>query len=115
MKEIIFYRTPGGKSPVEEFLDSLTDKQAQKAAWVLRLVKELDHVPAEYFKKLINTEEIWEVRIRSGNNTFRILGFFDGNKFVILTNGFVKKTQKTPKREIELAESRRKEYLERKL
>jgi phage-related protein len=114
MNEIIFYRTVSGKSPVEEFFDSLTDKQLQKVAWVLRIIRDLEYIPIEYFKKLNGTEEIWEVRIQSGSNSFRILGFFDGSKFIVLTNGFAKKTQKTPIKEIKVAESRRKEYLERK-
>ena len=103
MKNIIFYKTENGKSPVEEFLDTLTSKQAQKVTWVLRVIRDLNQIPQEYFKKLVNTE-IWEVRVKSGNNIFRILGFKDGLNFVVLTNGFQKKTQKTPKSEIELAE-----------
>jgi hypothetical protein len=62
---------------VEEFLDLLTGKQAQKVLWVLRLVEELDVVPRQYLKKLINTEDIWEVRIHFGNDIFRLLGFFE--------------------------------------
>ena len=49
-KEIIFYRTIENKCPVEDFLDSLTDKQAAKVTWVLRLVKDLNPVPSKYFK-----------------------------------------------------------------
>ena len=70
--------------------------------------------PIQYFKKLVNTDEIWEVRIRIAGDILRILGFFDTEEFVVLTNGFTKKTQKTPQREIELAESRKKDYLRRK-
>ena len=112
MKNIIFYKTENGKSPVEEFLDTLTSKQAQKVTWVLRVIRDLNQIPQEYFKKLVNTE-IWEVRVKSGNNIFRILGFKDGLNFVVLTNGFQKKTQKTPKSEIELAERRMREYKKR--
>lgn len=114
MREIIFYRTSSGKCPVEEFLDTLNDKQVEKVLWVLRLIKELEIIPKEYFKKLLNTEDIWEIRVKSGNNIFRLLGFFDGNRSIILTNGFAKKSQKTPKQEITLAEQRKKDYLERK-
>ena len=85
-----------------------------KVGWVLRLIKELEYVPTEYFKKLKNTEDIWEIRIRSGNNIFRLLGFIIENKVVILTNGFAKKTQKVPKQEIELAEKRKRDYLKRR-
>lgn len=102
------------KSPVAEFLDSLSSKQAQKVAWVLQLVEELDAVPSTYLKKLVNTDNIWEVRVQVGSNIFRLLGFFDGDSLVVLNHGFQKKTQKTPPRDIKIAESRRHDYLARK-
>ncbi len=71
------------------------------------LVRELDLVPAKYFKKLKDTDDIWEVRVDAGNNTFRLLGFFQGRKLIILTNSFQKKSQKTPINEIKLAEKRK--------
>ncbi len=114
MKQIVFYRTKSGRCHVEEFLDSLESRQAQKVAWVLQLVEELDMVPAQYFKKLDGSEEIWEVRVRSGKNIFRILGFLDGNELVILNHAFQKKTQKTPLKEIRVAEKRKRDYLARK-
>ncbi len=112
MKKIVFYKNERGDSPVEEFLERLPDKQAQKVAWVLRIIRDLDFVPKEYFKKLVSTD-LWEVRVQIGSNAIRILGFFEGNNFIVLTNGFLKKTQKTPKKEIELAAKRMKEYLNR--
>ncbi len=116
MRTINFYRTGSDACPVEEFLDSLTGKQAQKVAWVLRLIEELDRVPSQYFKKLVNTEDIWEVRVQLGNNIFRLLGFFDEDEknLLILTHGFAKKTQKTPPQEIETATKRKHEHLSRK-
>jgi len=111
MRTVEFYRLPNGNSPVEEFLDSLTGKQAQKVLWVLRLVEELDVVPRQYFKKLVDSEGVWEVRIQFGNDIFRLLGFFDGGALLILTNGFAKKTQK---QEIALAIRRKEEYLARR-
>ena len=108
------YRVSSGNCPVEEFLNSLNDKQVAKNLWVLRLVRELDSIPKEYLKKLVNTDDIWEVRIRSGSNSFQILGFFDDDQFIVLTNGFFKKSQKTPKNEIALAQKRRIDYLEMK-
>jgi len=113
-KEIRFYRTDAGNCPVEEFIDSLTGKQAQKVAWVLSLIEELDAVPVRYFKKLVNTDDLWEVRIDSGSNTFRLLGFLDEGCLVILVHGFQKKKQKTPKQAIHLAQDRKKDYLRRK-
>ena len=114
MRTIDFYQTSSGTSPVEEFLDSLTDQQAQKVAWVLRLVERLDRVPQQYLKKLIDTHYLWEIRVRAGGKSFRLLGFFDGPILLILTSGFVKKQQKTPRQEIELAQRRRQEYIQRK-
>jgi phage-related protein len=114
MRTIVFFRTQKGDSPVEEFLDSLTGKQAQKILWVLRLIEELDIVPRQYFKKLINTEDIWEVRIHFGNDIFRLLGFFEHGNMLILKSGFSKKTQKIPDQEIAVAIRRKHEYLSRR-
>lgn len=114
MKTISFYHTTSGKCPVRNQLDTLTDVQATKVAWVLKLIREIDQVPSKYFKKLVNTNDIWEVRVNVGRDTFRLLGFFDGQDLIILTNSFQKKSQKTPKKEIKLAESRKKEYLSRR-
>lgn len=114
MREIRFYRSESGSCPVEEFLDSLSGKQAQKAAWVLQLIEDMDIIPVQYFKKLVNTDDLWEVRVQTGNNIFRLLGFMDGEKLVVLNHGFQKKTQKTPKKEIQVAEARKKDYLKRR-
>lgn len=114
MKHIIFYRTESGHIPVEEFLDSLTGKQAQKVTWVLQLIEELDIIPKQYFKKLIGTNDIYEIRVQFGSNIFRLLGFYDGDNTIILTGGFIKKTQKTPRQEIKMAEQRKRDYFERR-
>ena len=113
MREIIFYKTVNNKIPIEEFFESLSEKQVEKVLWVLRLIKQLDKVPIDYFKKLESTNDIWEVRASSGNNEFRLLGFWHKSSFIVLTNGFRKKSQKTLKTEIELAESRKEDFLER--
>ena len=114
MKTISFYRTASGKCPVKEHLDSLTDTQATKIAWVLKLIREIDQVPSKYFKKLVKKNDIWEARVDVGRNTFRLLGFFHGQELIILTNSFQKKSQKIPLKEIKLAEKRKKEYLSRR-
>jgi phage-related protein len=112
MRQVQVYRTASGRTPVEEYLESLTAKQAQKVVWGLQIIEELEVVPRQYFKKLVNTDDIWEVRVQLGNNIFRLLGFLDGNELVILTHGFVKKTQKTPPQEIAVAEQRKRDYIE---
>jgi phage-related protein len=114
MRDVLFYRTANGRQPVIEFLDSLDGKQAQKVAWVLELIESLSLIPKQYFKKLESTDDIWEVRVQSGNNAFRLLGFWDTGNFVILCHAFAKKTQEVPRKEIKLAEERKKDYFRRK-
>ena len=111
MKIIKFYKLPSGKSPIEDFLDSLSSKEAQKITWVLQLIEDMENVSTKYYKKLTNTEDIVEVRAQVGKNHFRLLGFEHDGSLVILTNGFKKKDQKVSKKEIELAQRRKKEYL----
>ncbi len=77
MREVNFYKSSSGKSPIIDFLDSLSGKQAKKITWVLGIIEESRIVPRQYFKKLINTDNIWEVRVISSSNIFRLLGFFD--------------------------------------
>ncbi|MEO5366814.1 MAG: type II toxin-antitoxin system RelE/ParE family toxin [Magnetococcus sp. WYHC-3] len=95
-------------------MDDLPDKTVQKIAWVLRVVRDLDIAPANYFKKLSNTNDIWEVRVDVGRNTFRFLGFHEDRELIVLTNSFQKKSQQTPSAEIRLAEERKADYLRRR-
>jgi phage-related protein len=113
MRRIVFYRDANGKNPIEEFLDSLPSKDAQKVTWTLQLIEELKVPPNMYFKKLVNANDVWEVRSRMGNNAYRLLCFLYKNDVVVLTNGFRKKTQRTPANEIKLAENRRADWLRR--
>jgi phage-related protein len=114
MKRIRFYTTSTGHCPVQVYLDGLPDKAVQKVAWVLRVVRDLERVPANYLKKLVNTDDIWEVRVDVGRNTFRLLGFFAGRELIVLTNSFQKKTQQTPTSEIRMAEERKADYVRRR-
>lgn len=109
MRKIIFYRLKN-KNPIEDYLDSLSDKQVEKIFYVLDLIETIDIVPSKFFKKLESTDDIWEARIQFGNNIFRLLGFLDGKELVILNHAFTKKSQKTPKKEIKTAEKRKKDY-----
>ncbi len=103
-----------GKIPGRDIFDKLTNKQFEKIAFGLDLIEQIDIVPRKYFKKLTGTDGIWEVRAQHGNNIFRILGFFDGNDLVVLNHAFTKKSQKTPKKEIAVAEKRKRDYLNKK-
>jgi phage-related protein len=113
-RTVIFYKTIDGKCPVQEFLDSLSGKVAQKILWTLNLLEDLEIVPSIYFKKLMGTDEIWECRIKYGSSIYRIFCFFDSHSIIVLTHGVVKKSQKTPQREIGKAESYRKDFLNRR-
>ncbi|HWS16335.1 MAG TPA: type II toxin-antitoxin system RelE/ParE family toxin [Candidatus Methylomirabilis sp.] len=108
-----FYQAEDGKTPVKDFLDSLPGKIAQKVLWVLMVAEELDILPTTYFKKLVGSDDIWECRVQFGSNDYRILCFHEGGSVLVLTHGFMKKTQKTPAKEIERAETYKRDYLRR--
>jgi phage-related protein len=111
---VIFCRTGEGKCPVEKFLDSLPGKAARKVTWVLKLLEDLERVPSVYLKKWAGTEEIWELRMTLGSNTYRILCLFADHATVVLTHGFMKKSRTTPLSEASKAEAMRREFLERR-
>lgn len=95
---------------MEDFLDTLTDKQFEKVAFVFDLIEQLETVPKAYLKKMKGTAGIWEIRVQYANDRFRFLGFMDKQQLVALNHAFVKKTHRTPKRNIRTAEKRKCEY-----
>lgn len=111
MKKVVFYTLANGSKPVAEYIKSLPSRHAEKIVFVLELIESTTMVPAKFLKKLKGTDDLWEVRIRQGNDIFRLLVFFDGEELLILNHAFTKKTQKTPKKEIKTAQQRKKEYL----
>lgn len=113
MRKIVFYRLDNGKCPVEEYLDTLSDKEVEKIFFVLDIIESIPFVPAKFFKKLASSNGIWEVRVKYSGNIFRLLGFLEGDDLVILNHAFTKKTQKTPTRDIVKAEQRKKDYFSR--
>ena len=108
-REIIFF---GGN--VIEFYKSQDSKIQLKIEYVLDLVRFERKVPIKFFKKLESTNGIYEVRVITSQKSIRILCFQDEGTLVVLTNAFVKKTQKTPKNEIKLAENLKVQYLKQK-
>lgn len=104
-RTIVFY-----KDYFEEFFEKQNHKVKNKIIWTLQIIQELDRIPETYLKYIENTEGLYEVRIQQSSNIFRIFCFFDEGQLVILVNGFQKKTQKTPKNEIEKAIKIKKEY-----
>ena len=91
------------KNYFNEFFDLQNQRVKQKIIWTLKIVETIDKIPSEYFKHLEGTNGLYEIRVQIGNNIFRIFCFFDEGKLVVVTNGFQKKTQRTPKKEIEKA------------
>ena len=77
------------------------------------MIEEIYSVPAQYFKKMPGTDDLWEVRVQTGRDTVRLLGFLFGGRFLVLTHAFAKKTRKVPAKEIALAEQRKRDYLNR--
>lgn len=109
---IEFYETMDGKTPVEDFLLSLESKMRAKLVGMLELLEEQGTNLREPYTKSLGGG-ILELRCKLASNLTRTLFFFyTGNK-IIVTNGFVKKTQKTPIAEIKLAKQRRDDYIAR--
>ncbi len=98
------------KSYFEEFFIKQKSKVQDKIIWTLDLIEELPRVPETYLKHLEDTDGLYEIRVKLGSDIYRIFSFFDEGKLVVLANGFQKKTQKTPKQEIEKALKIKKEY-----
>lgn len=80
----------------------------------MKLIAILDRVPAKYFKHMEGSSGIYEIRVEAGSDIYRVFSFFDKGQLVVLVNGFQKKSQKTPKNEIDLAEKLKKEYFDEK-
>ncbi|MDR9375025.1 MAG: type II toxin-antitoxin system RelE/ParE family toxin [Schleiferiaceae bacterium] len=102
------------KNYFELFFDGLDKKVQSKVLWTFRLIEELDRIPDRYLKHLKNTSGLYEIRVQVGNNIFRFFCFFDIDNIVVVGHGFQKKTQKTPKREIEKAERIKQAYYDSK-
>ncbi len=102
------------KNYFNEFYSAQTIKIQRKILWTLRVIEDLDRIPEIYFKHLEGTDGLYEIRIQSGNDIFRIFCFFDDNNLVVIGHGFQKKTKKTPEREIDRGLKIKREYYEEK-
>lgn len=97
-----------------DFYLSLDSKTQEKVEFVLDIIKKVQNVPAKFFKSIESSDGLFEIRVEFRGNIYRIFCFFDEDKLVVLLNAFQKKTKKTPKKEIMLAESLKKQYFESK-
>ena len=110
--KVIAYEKENGEVPVEEFLDSVNPKMRAKIFGLLGILQEKGIMLREPYSKHLD-DGIFELRCKFGSDITRVLYFFYYGGSIILTNGFVKKTRKTPKEEIQLAKDRRKDFIER--
>jgi len=97
-----------------DFFETLDYETKQKFNWTLKLIAAVDRIPVKYFKHIEGSTGLFEIRVESGSNIYRVFSFFDKGQLVILVNGFQKKSQMTPKKEIEKAEKLKKQYFDEK-
>jgi len=104
-RTIIFY-----KNYFQDFFVKQRKKVKTKIIWTLELIEDIQKIPETYLKHIENTDGLYEVRVQQGSDIFRIFCFFDQGQLVILTNAFQKKTQKTPRKQIDKALKIKEEY-----
>jgi phage-related protein len=105
LRTIILY-----KNYFSEFYEKQKQKVKDKILWTFRIIETQQQIPTDYLKHMEGTEGLYEIRVQQGNDIFRVFCFFDEGRIIVLSNGFQKKTQKTPKNEIEKALKIKKEY-----
>lgn len=109
IREIIAY-----KNYFEDFLTAQPLKVQDKIFKILEAIETLERIPTTYLKQIVGSRGLYEARIQLGSDIWRVFCFFDSGKLVILLNGFQKKKQKTPGKEIAKAEKLMNEYYESK-
>ena len=108
-REVKFYR--------KYFLDFYSEQNEtvqEKIEFVLDLIRQLEIVPSKFLKKIESSKGLFEIRVKVKSDIFRIFCFFDEGKLVILLNGFQKKSQKLPRKELIKAEKLKSEYFKEK-
>ncbi len=109
IRKIIFF-----ENHFIEFYQKQNQKVKGKIQYVFELLKQVDRVPEKFLKHLSRTDGLYEIRVEYQSNLYRIFCCFDEDKVVVLFNAFQKKTQKTPKAELEKAQRLMNQYLESK-
>lgn len=108
-RQLVFF-----KHYFKEFFEPLNDKLKDKIDQVLFMVRIAERIPTKFFKHLTGTDGLFEIRIEFQNNIYRIFCCFDEGNLVVLFNGFQKKSQKIPKKEIDKALKIKDKYFELK-
>jgi phage-related protein len=94
----------------QDFYEEQDQKIRDKIDYVLDLIVNVESVPKKFFKSLSGTDGLYEIRVITTRKNIRIMCFLDEGNLIVLVNCFVKKAQKTPRKEIKLAERLKKEY-----
>jgi len=97
-----------------DFFATLKPEVQKKFNWTLKLLATVERVPEKYFKHLTGSSGLYEIRVEVGSDIYRVFRFFDKGQLIILVNVFQKKTPKTPKSDLELAERIKKQYFDEK-
>lgn len=97
-----------------DFYLELSEKVQEKIEYVFKILRTVQNVPKKFLDHLTGTDGLYEIRVEFESNIYRIFCCFDKGNLVVLFNGFQKKTQKTPKKEIELALKLKDEYFNSK-
>ena len=97
-----------------DFFNQLQEAEQKKFDWTLELIATTERIPSKFFKHMEGTAGLYEIRVEVSNNSFRVFAFFDEGQLIVVANGFRKKTQKTPKAQIEMALKLKNEYFHEK-
>lgn len=109
-RKIEYFKDKNNACPTQSFIDSLPHKAKSKVFCIFELVEELPKLSSNLFKKLKNTE-LWEIRVNFDKKAYRFFCFFHEGNLLIITHGIIKKSQKTPAKEIKRAQELRKDFL----
>lgn len=110
IREVIFWG-----DYFETFYGQQDQKVKRKINYVLWLIRYTERVPEKFLKHLEDSDGLYEIRISTTFKEIRFIAFFDDNKLIVIANCFVKKSQKTPKRELDLGQRLKQEYFNFKL
>lgn len=109
IREIFYY-----KEYYLDFFETLKPEVQRKFNWTLQLISRIERIPEKFFKHITDSSDLYEIRIEYGSDIYRVFSFFDKSRLVILLNCYQKKSQKIPRKELELAQKLKKQYLDEK-
>jgi phage-related protein len=109
VRQLLFFQ-----NHFNEFFNSLPEKVKEKMDYILYVLTVVERIPKKFFKHIEGTDGLYEIRIEFESNIYRVFCCFDEEKVIVLFNGFQKKSQKTPKQELDKANNLKLEYFKSK-